>query len=751
MSLQTETIVFHISADQRFQLKINGKHAALGPDRSDVHHWSIASYRVELPMGCHEFEALVWWLPEDLAPMAQVTHCPGFLLAGEGEWAERMNTGIANWEACDLSKAIHCSSPSLTGYLVVGPEFQFAMPEWRKDYGSDSIKIVRPPLSPEKFGTRAPGWRIQPTAMLEQDFAWHACGRIAAFRDCFSDESITASDTIEHGTQRLQWDSLLKHRSPLQIAPHQSIDLIIDCENYVCGYPSAQVEYGQGSEIEIQWAESLYEAEHASKITESTSKGHRDKVIRKSFIGLGDRWKLCGAKQNLPALWWRSGRYLRVRIQTSDEALHIHAFGIHRTGYPFSENGKFSCDNQALINSWPMLIAGLRNCAHEQWIDCPYYEQLSYVGDNVCELAFYCVSRDASLSKRCLELFDWSRHDGGWVAERYPSAHRQDSFTYSLLYPRLLRDHAYWRRDPAFMRDRLPGLRALIAECLQWVQDDGLVGQVPGWSFIDWVGSWENGCGPGVAEGDSSLVNLHLLFSLKDYADIEQAYGAPALAEYARLLVQRTGQAIKERYWRHETKLLADDSSGGHFSEHAQTWALLAGILTDSEKNDCLHTWLERQDELAPMSIYFSYYGLDALYHMGADVEFYRRLSFWENLPQLGFTTTPERPEPSRSDCHGWGAHPIYHAFSSMAGIRPTSPEFKHIRIAPMPGTMNHIHLSMPHPDGCIRFDWSRNEDEETYHIEIPAGTTATWERNGETIHFDHTLTGKTSPATLVD
>ncbi|WP_309397921.1 alpha-L-rhamnosidase C-terminal domain-containing protein [Cerasicoccus maritimus] len=735
---QPESLRFHVTADQRFQLKLNEQHVALGPDRSDIHHWAVACYQADLEAGNHCFEALVWWLNPKLSPMAQESHRPAFLLAGEGNWSTKLSTGLASWRAYNLSPALHCQPPKVPGYHVVGPEFHFDLNQWSLKH-SLPTQIIRAPLQAERYGTRAPGWRLQPNTLPEQDFKLIRGGRLVAIRNEISDCPFSTSNTnTKQATD--EWNDLLNNQASLEIPKASNYEAIIDLGNYRCGYPDIAIQGGADAQIELHWAESLFEESHASHINEHSPKGNRSNISGKSFVGIGDRWILDGHEWRLPTLWWRSGRYLRLRIKTKDTPVRICHLAIRRTGIPYQRDSQFDCDNEAFLNVWPTLEAGLLNCAHEQWVDCPYYEQLSYVGDSISELSFYCLTKDASLSRRCLELFDWSRQDGGWVAERYPSKHRQDSFTYALLYPRLLREHAYWRDDANFIQERLPGLRSLISECLHWRQPNGLLGRVPGWSFIDWVDTWDEGCGPGVRDGDSSLVNLHLVFALRFYADIENAFGERSLARHAQKLAHELGRQTKAKYWRTSLSLLADDTLSEHFSEHAQALAILSGILTTTEKKSCLQSWLERKDQLAAMSIYFSYYGLDALYHMGASDTFYERLTFWEQLPSLGFCTTPERPEPSRSDCHGWGAHPIHHAFASMAGIRPGAVGFKHIHIAPMPGKLNRIKLTMPHPRGEICFDWSRQGHEEIYNIQIPDEVTATWERNGRQVNFAQRL-----------
>jgi hypothetical protein len=81
------------------------------------------------------------------------------------------------------------------------------------------------------------------------------------------------------------------------------------------------------------------------------------------------------------------------------------------------------------------------------------------------------------------------------------------------------------------------------------------------------------------------------------------------------------------------------------------------------------------------------------------------RLTLWFDLEKVGFKTTVERPDPSRSDCHAWGSHPIYHYFASILGIRPVGPGFEKVMIRPQLGTLTWAKGSLIHPKGTIDAD----------------------------------------------
>ncbi|RPJ23831.1 MAG: alpha-L-rhamnosidase, partial [Chloroflexi bacterium] len=92
-----------------------------------------------------------------------------------------------------------------------------------------------------------------------------------------------------------------------------------------------------------------------------------------------------------------------------------------------------------------------------------------------------------------------------------------------------------------------------------------------------------------------------------------------------------------------------------------------------------------------------------------------------------GFKTTPEQPEPTRSDCHGWGAHPLYHYFASLLGIRPASFGFDSVEIAPMPGHLVSLAGEMVHPRGRIEADLYFENGHVHGNISLPVGVTGTF------------------------
>ena len=89
---------------------------------------------------------------------------------------------------------------------------------------------------------------------------------------------------------------------------------------------------------------------------------------------------------------------------------------------------------------------------------------------------------------------------------------------------------------------------------------------------------------------------------------------------------------------------------------------------------------------LTQATYYFAFYVHEALRHAGLADRYIEQLAPWQEMLAKGLTTTPEQPDPTRSDSHAWAAHPNYSLLATVLGVRPLTPGFKSVLIAPNPG-----------------------------------------------------------------
>ena len=138
--------------------------------------------------------------------------------------------------------------------------------------------------------------------------------------------------------------------------------------------------------------------------------------------------------------------------------------------------------------------------------------------------------------------------------------------------------------------------------------------------------------------------------------------------------------------------------------------------------------------KLAQSSIYFRAYTNAALREAGMGDQYVQQLGPWREMLRDGLTTWAEWNGPdSRSDCHAWGASPNFELLRTVAGIEPSAPGFKRVRIAPHLGDLKQLSAHMPHPAGTIQVQFTRDGSELRADINLPSGTSGELEWTGET------------------
>lgn len=746
----------HVTADQRFQLYLDGKDVAFGPDRSDLGHWAVSSLSIPLSAGKHTLTAVVWTLPLavdptpspdeinpegkalPIAPMAQTSYRGGFLLcAAEPGDAALLNTGRAPWVYREMTDAVEISRTENLNYHDIGPAFTVDVARWNAATETKPAAVFRNPLRRQTTGVLRTGWVLDRSVMPEQKRIELTGGKVRAVRahadlSWMREQGAEAAPRMEAGApweddgeEHAAWRDLLGDAKPLTLPPFGELEVLWDFEEYRCGYPVLELSGGECS-VEFEWAESLYDLPEGAKLTASCLKHHRGEINGKHWLGFGDTFHFPASADTLaaPTLWWRSGRYARLRFKTGESPVTLSKLAVLTTHYPFEIDARWESSDAEWDAVMPLMARGLEMAAHETWVDCPYYEQMMYVGDTRLHgLSNFACYQDDRLTRRAIELFDWSRVNGfgEMVAERYPCHLRQECSTYAMIWVWMVHDFMMWRDDLDFVRDRLPGVRRLLESFFPLITGEGVLGKIPGWPFVDWDRTYKTGCPPGAREGDCSLLSLHLVLTLQYAAEIEAAVGEPLMQKRYRDKAEELMSATLRLYWDSERKLLLDSRMSEAISEHAQALALLTGLLGEAHETACLDALLKAQFD-AHCTIYFSHYLLETFARFGLADAYFDKLKFWRELPGQGFVSLPEAPEPSRSDCHGWGAHPMFHSYASVAGVRPAAPGFAKIQVKPMPGPLEHFRAELPHPRGVVVVAGQREGGTMKLEVSAPAG-----------------------------
>ena len=736
---QAAVIRLHVSADERYLMFVDGQPMGRGPERGSDRAWFYETYDLDLTAGPHTFTALVWRLGE-IGPLAQVSLAGGFLLEAEGPFGELVSTKSAAWETKPVGGfgfSLPAGARQSAWFVEPIQTTDGTTYPWGVEMGEG--EDWEPATARREdfgllFGVRA-AHVLRPAVLPAQMAVPRGAGRVrhvaeAAWSDPQSVEVVAGANLP---AEAAAWQAMLDGSAPLLIPPYTRRQVILDLEQYVCAYPQLLLSGGRGSRLSVGWAEALF------LDASGRAKGQRDEVESRTFIAMCyDAFLPDGeAQRRYEPLWWRSGRYIELLVETDDQPLTLDAFHLLETRYPLEMESRFSSSDPRLEAVIPVALRGLQMCAHETYMDCPYYEQMMYVGDTRLEaLTTYAISADDRLPRKAVRMFEESRLPDGFTQARYPARGIQVIPPFALWWIGMVYDYALWRGDRAFVRGMLPGVRAVLDGFLRHIQPENLLkAPASGWNFSDWVADWPLGVPPDGFDGFSGLLNWHLVYTLGLAARLEEWVGDSLSAQRWYSCRDAVAAAAGSAFWDEQRGLFADDRAQTRFSEHTQCLALLSGVLTGEKYTRSAQNLLQ-DTSLTRTTIYFNHYLFETYRLLEQPAAFFTRLGLWFDLPAQGFKTTPEQPEPTRSDCHGWGAHPLYHYFASLLGIRPTSFGFESVEIAPMPGHLTSLAGKMVQPRGRIEADLHFENGRVRGSISLPAGLTGTFRWAGKTLEL---------------
>lgn len=708
-AFQLETIPkslrVNVSADNRYQLFVNGQRIGEGPARGDLLHWRFETFELSpyLRKGKNVIAAVAWNYGID-RPESQISYRLGFVLQPVDKAFGHLKTDRQwlTWHNQSYSP-ITDSRQRLKTYIVVGPQLTIDGRKfpwgWRDSEFDDTMwqpaKIIDN-AGPAETDTEV-YWGLRPRQIPNIVRESLPTPRIAR-----------------------QTPASIAKKVIKTIPPNTTVQTLFDCRKLSNFFLNLKLSGGKDATVRIEYAEAL--------IDQAGQKGNRDAIEGRKIRGVYDVFHLDGGNErNFSTLWFRTGRYFEMTIKTKSEALEILDINREEFAYPFEQVGSFSDPSDTFKTQaiWDVGWQTARMCAQETYVDCPYYEQLQYVGDTrIQALISLYVSGDDRLMRKAIEMFDQSRISAGLTQSRFPSSARQFIPTYSLAWVEMVADYWMHRPDKAFVEQRLRGVQAVLDWYDRQRLPNGLIGDTDYWNFVDWTPQWPWNPvtrigGEPKLKGGSSIISLQYLHALQTASKLHYAFDDDRRAKQYAAQAHTLQTAIKQLCWASDRKLYRDCVTANDFSQHANIFALLTDTVDDSMKQKVMETILNDKS-LTQVSEYFRFYLIQSLYHTGNAHRYPDQLKIWAAYLDQGFTTWPERAFRTRSDCHAWSASPNYDLLSTVAGVRPGSPGFETVSIRPasIPGLQYTAVVA--HPQGQIEMQRTFYGEQANYQITLP-------------------------------
>ncbi|MGB3799487.1 MAG: family 78 glycoside hydrolase catalytic domain [Lewinella sp.] len=714
----TDTYPIYISADNVYELYVNGTFAGRGPVKSDLDHWNYDSLDLAtyLRPGANTLAVRVWNAGR-YRQEAQISYRTALIVQGVNQDAAAVKTDTS-W-VCQPDSSyrpvpVNPYGPredmiSLPGYYVAGPGDRVDMAHRVRGWMEPNLDVTDwsaagtisrgIPRNSVGMDARQP-WRLIPSLVPQMD------QRPERFARARRAEGISVPEGFVDG------------QADVTIPAQSTATILLDQGYLTNAYPQLIMNGGAGAEIVLVYAEALYEEDLRTK-------NDRNVVAGKRILGRQDSLFTDGSDgQVFMPLSYRTYRYVELRITTADDPLTIESLDAVAVGYPFERAATLETSVAEMDTLLDIGWRTARLCAMDTYMDCPYWEQLQYIGDTrIQALVSLYNSGDDRLVRNALNLMNYSRQPEGITLSRYPTNIRQIIAPFSLWYIGMLRDYMWYGNDPEFVREKLFGARQVLDYFSGFQDADGSLRNVPNWAYSDWVNEWPRGEPPRSAAGYSAVLDLQLLLAYQNARQLEEELGMPVFADQYGGEIDRLSATIRNKYWDAARGLFADTDDHDGYSQHANALAILAGLVPDSALEDLGRRLLSAGD-LAPASIYFKYYLHQALTRAGLGNDYLDWLDIWRENIDLGLTTWGEDSDvaDTRSDCHAWGSSPNIEFYRTILGIDSGSPHFRTVRIAPHLGAIRRISGSIPHPAGVIEVGYDLEAGEA--RVTLPVGVT---------------------------
>ena len=268
------SFVVHVTADNRYQLFVNGERVVWGPARSDLNHWCYETVDLapRLKAGRNVLAALVWNFGE-YAPEAQVTHRTAFLVQSDSA-RERVVDTNAQWKcvANRACKPLHYTHAQMRGYFVAGP--------------CDSVDGASYPWGWElpdfddaawAVGQSDPRWGAAPRESIDAPNRWLLVPRDIPLME----ERPERLAAVRRSSGVTVAAAFPQQPAPFTVPANSRANLLLDQGRLTTAYPELVVSGGAGAVVRVGYAEALF-----VDAAKGLEKGNRNDVEGKTFVGL---------------------------------------------------------------------------------------------------------------------------------------------------------------------------------------------------------------------------------------------------------------------------------------------------------------------------------------------------------------------------------------------------------------------------------------------------------------------------------
>ena len=706
----SDSFIIHITADNHYELYVNGKFACSGPQRSDLYHYKYETIDIApfLQAGKNTIAVQVvnWGQDRMKACFSAKT---AFLLQGASEKESVINSDDKQWLTYnnraftvnpvewmyqhDIAFGWYCANPCDS---INGNYYPW---NWQNsDFDDSGWKKAQWVATPVNNKTSGHGdWLLEPREIeiLQQE-----------------QEPITS--IVKTDGIKLDKNSFADDKK-ITIPANTTVTIFADMTYETIGYPVINISGGVNSSVKISYAECLF--------NQDKTKGNRNDIEGKQFIGYGDVITSDGGQdRTYRPTWHRAFRYIMLTIATQSEPLTINRFYNLYTAYPLVETGKFDCNDERVAGIWDICWRTARICTQDMFMSDAYYETMQYLYDTrIHAMTDFAITGDTRLWREALYQYDNSRVPDGLTHAAYPNDWLWIIPHFSLFWVDMVYDYTHVTGDVATARDMVPGLRILMNWFDDRIDSTGMTGRL----------EWAN---PNCAPIHSVYNSLSYSYSLQKIAQVFDFLDLPHDAELCRQKSDHLNKSVYQHCWSETKHLLSESPDKEDFRQVPNILGIITGAIPEQYHREIINTLYH--DIKVDYVNCFQFF--EAVKKAGMSDHYIEYLTPWKQMLDDGLTTCKEVNNPmARSECHPWSTAPVYYFFNILCGIESVGFGYENVEIKPVLAEIKTIDAVYPTPRGPIQMDLKvDNNNRLSGTVEIPATMHAVFEWSGKKIEL---------------
>jgi hypothetical protein len=751
---------FHVSADGRYQLWVNGQRVGRGPARCDPDEQSYDTYELSrflregpnlIAVLAHTYGRAMSWYQPPRYEHAGILGAGGLFVQGDITLASGALVQVdtdGSWR-CQEATAWERQVP------VGGVGFTEIYDAAREPVGWQSALELEErdwqPATPQRVVTHEHSPALVPfPQMVSRGIAHlvegslpaarpHRMGEVVEIRESRSLAARLSEEPLRPLEQcRVSFgEGTLSHELTLQLVPGRAVALVWDFGEIVPGRPCFDITAPAGTLIDVAYSDRL--------------QGDRVETHEAALGIFGqnvDRYIARAGRQQWERFEWTAPRYLQLTVRQATGPVTLHAVGLNTLSYPVEHRGAFTCSDPQLERIWKAGQLTLHRCMSDGYMDCPQREQRQWLGDSyVSSLINSVTFSSMELTARLLrQAAQGQRADGMMYMATTSDLATERTTTipdYCLYWVMTLREYVRHTGDVALAEELFPSVEKALGWFTRYVDGEGLLHDVPHWLFVDWASVDRR--------GQSTVLNAHFHRALEVGVELARMTGAQRQAQAWEALAGRVQAAVNALLWDEARGVYVDARVQGRHvrrvSQHAnaicvayglaprERWERMLGYVMDRQRVKLTASGMpilqfpdlpsfDEERDVVLAQPFFTHHLHRALVRAGRlDLLLANIRERWGAMVHSG-PTLWEFWQPVGSECHAWSGSPTYDLSRELLGVTPLRDGFEQVRVAPRLGDLEWLRGRYPTPRGDIEVSLERRQGQLHLDVKAPPSVT---------------------------